>query len=410
MKHSSTRFVLTTLLSVIFLTINGQAAPPSKKVETLKVGSPAPDFTLPGVDGKNHSLADYTKADVLAILFTSNHCPSAQAVEGRVKKIVEDYQDKSFQLVAISPNHAESLRLNELGYSVYGDTLEEMKHHAGEQKFNFPYLFDGKTQTVARAYGAQATPHIFIFDRERKLQYVGRIDDSRYGDPALVKSHDAKNAIDALLVGKTPPVSKTRAHGCSTKWAHKQDLVRQYNEEFEKKPVSLEAINIAGIKNLVANKTDKLRLINVWATWCPPCIAEFPELVKIGRQFETRGFDFISLSVDAEGMKKEVLEFLTSEHAALPRLTEKSLTKEGRKTNNYIYAGYDADELAEALDPEWEGPVPYSILVAPGGKIIFRQAGEIDPIELRTEILKHLGRFYTPPPESKPAVPSKKAP
>ncbi|MFK5921131.1 MAG: redoxin domain-containing protein [Verrucomicrobiota bacterium] len=406
MQNKYTHHALSLCVLFFVSILSAHAAP---KITTLEVGTSAPDFTLPGIDGKDHSLADYANSDILAILFTCNHCPSAQAVESRVKKMITDYQEQSFQLVAISPNHAESLRLNELGYSVYGDTLDEMKKHAAEQKFNFPYLFDGKTQNTARAYGAQATPHIFIFDKARKLQYVGRIDDSRYGDPSLVKSHDARNAIDALLAGKAPDVSKTRAHGCSTKWAHKQDLVLQYNEEFEKKPVTLEDIDAAGIKKLASNSSDKLRLINLWATWCPPCIAEFPELVKIGRQFETRGFDFISISMDAGEMKKQALDFLQQEHAALPRLTEKSVIKEGRKTNNYIFTGDDTDALAEALDPQWEGPLPYSILVAPGGKIIFRQAGEIDPIELKTEILKHLGRFYTPPVKSQAAGETKKA-
>ena len=407
MKHYKTAAISTALLILFISTLAGKAAPPSKEVLTLEVGASAPDFDLPGVDGKKHSLSEYAKADILAVLFTCNHCPSAQAAENRIKKLVDDYSKKSFQLIAISPNHAESLRLNELGYSVYGDTLEEMKKHAAEQQFNFPYLFDGDTQTIARAYGAKATPHIFIFDSKRKLQYVGRIDDSRYGDPNSVKSYDARNAIDALLAGKTPAVTKTRAHGCSTKWAHKQDLVRQYNEEFEKKPVTLEPIDAAGAKKLAGNKTDKLRLINLWATWCPPCLAEFPELVKIGRQFETRGFDFISISMDTPEMRGKALNFLTAEHAALPRLTEKSVIKEGRKTNNYIYTGSDPDVLAEALDPKWEGPLPYSILVAPGGEIIFRQTGEIDPLELKTRIVKQLGRFYTKPSASKSTVPAK---
>lgn len=236
MKHDHIAPLLAFTLAIFSPLPLGHTASPDEEVETLQIGAAAPDFDLPGVDGKNHSLGEYASADILAVLFTCNHCPSAQAAESRVKKLVDDYKGKSFQLVAISPNHAESLRLNELGYSVYGDSLEEMKKHSAEQQFNFPYLFDGKTQTVARAYGAQATPHIFIFDRERKLQYVGRIDDSRYGDPESVKSQDARNAIDSLLAGNKPAVAQTRAHGCSTKWAHKQDLVRQYNEEFEKSP------------------------------------------------------------------------------------------------------------------------------------------------------------------------------
>ena len=126
------------------------------------------------------------------VLFTCNHCPSAQAAEERIIQLVKDYADRSFQLVAISPNAPSSIRINELGYSVYGDTLEDMKYHAAQRGFNFPYLYDGETQSVSKAYGALATPHIFIFDQDRKLRYSGRIDDSKYADPALIKSHDAR--------------------------------------------------------------------------------------------------------------------------------------------------------------------------------------------------------------------------
>ncbi len=91
--------------------------------------------------------------------------------------LVNDYADASFQLVAISPNAPQAVRIDELGYAVYGDSLEEMKKHAREREFNFPYLYDGETQSVSKAYGAVATPHLFLFDRERILRYVGRIDE-----------------------------------------------------------------------------------------------------------------------------------------------------------------------------------------------------------------------------------------
>lgn len=373
------------------------AAPPSPPpdVKTLEIGAAAPDFDLPGVDGKNHNLAEYDSADVLAVLFTCNHCPSAQAAEERIKKLVTDYKDESFQLVAISPNDPLSIQLNELGYTVYGDSLEEMKSHAKDRGFNFPYLFDGETQAVSQAYGAMATPHVFIFDRARKLRYVGCIDDSKYADATTIKSHDAINAIDALLAGKPVPVEKTKYHGCSTKWAYKRDLVTKFNEEFKKTPVTVEKIDAEGVKELMKNDTGKLRMVNAWATWCGPCVEEFPELVKVARQFENRGFDFISIATDAPGATKEVLRFLEEEHAALPKRTAQSVEKEGRTTNNYHYTG-DSDALVNAIDPEWEGPIPYTVLVAPGGKIIWRHLGEVDSAELRHRILDHLGRFYTP--------------
>jgi len=364
-------------------------------VKTLEPGAKAPDFNLPGVDGKDHTLAEYSDADVLAVLFTCNHCPSAQGAESRVKKLVADYQKENFQLVAISPNDPKSIRLNELGYSVYGDTLDDMKKHAEDRGFLFPYLYDGETQSVTKAYGAMATPQIFIFDKERILRYVGRIDDSRYGDPSTIKSHDARLAIDALLAGKPVAGPSTRAHGCSTKWAFKSHLVKEYNEKFESKEVTVEKADSKLIAKLAANKTDKLRLINVWATWCGPCVAEMPNLVEIGRQFETRGFDLITVSLDAPGQIEKTQTMLKRFNAAMPKLTEASVKEEGRSTNNYLFEG-DTDSLAEALDEKWQGTLPHSILVAPNGEIIYRVSGEIDPDEMKRVIVDKLGRFYSP--------------
>ncbi len=386
------------LFSVILATALSLSAADGEKVSPLEIGSAAPDFKLPGVDGIDHTLADYADADVLAVLFTCNHCPSAQGTESRYKKLVADYAKAgaSFQMVAISPNDPLSVRLNELGYAVYNDTLEEMVKHAKAEEFNFPYLYDGETQSVARAYGCVATPHVFIFDKERKLRYQGRFDDSKFGDDSTVKIEDARLAIDALLAGKPVENPTTRAHGCSTKWAYKRDLVTKYDEEFEAKEVSLDMISAKGVEALVANNTDKLRLINLWATYCGPCLAEMPHLVEIGRQFETRGFDMITISLDDPSMNEEALKILKRNHAALPRLTEQTVKEEGRNTNNYLWAGGDADALAEVLDEEWEGGAPYTLIIAPGGEIIYRQADEIDPDTVKRFIVDKLGRHYSP--------------
>ncbi len=386
-----------TLFSAFLATTLSLSAAEGEKVSPLEIGSHAPDFKLPGVDGKDHTLADYADADVFAVLFTCNHCPSAQGSESRFKKLVADYakDDASFKMVAISPNDPLSVRLNELGYAVYNDTLEEMVKHARAEEFNFPYLYDGETQSVAKAYGCVATPHVFIFDKERKLRYQGRFDDSKFGDDSTVKIEDARLAIDALLAGKPVANSTTRAHGCSTKWAYKRDLVTKYDEEFEAKEVTLDMISAKGVEALVANDTDKVRLINLWATYCGPCLAEMPHLVEIGRQFETRGFDMITISLDDPSMNEEALKILKRNHAALPHLTEQTVKEEGRTTNNYLWAGGDADALAKVLDEEWEGGAPYTLIIAPGGKIIYRQADEIDPDTVKRFIVDKLGRHYS---------------
>ena len=166
--------------------------------KTLEIGAAAPDFQLKGVDDKTYNLASFKNAEVLVIVFTCNHCPTAQAYEDRLIKLTSDYANKSVAVVAINPNDPASLRLDELDFSDLGDSFEEMKIRAKEKKFNFPYLYDGETETASKAYGPIATPHVFIFDKDRKLRYEGRVDDMEnpFKTPT---STDARNAIDALI-------------------------------------------------------------------------------------------------------------------------------------------------------------------------------------------------------------------
>ena len=338
------------------------------------------------------ALGDFSQSDVLAVLFTCNHCPTAQAYEERVNQIVTDCADKSFSLVAISPNDPDAVRLDELGYSVFGDSFEEMKMHAAKHGFKYPYLYDGATQRVSKAYGVLATPHVFIFDRERKLRYQGRIDDNEKGDN--IKSHDARNAIDALLGGADVTPQTTRVFGCSTKWAKKRKSGKQADERWHALPVTVDPIDSLGVKALAKNDTSKLRLINVWATWCGPCVAEMPELVKINRMYQGRSFELVTISRDAKADAEKVEKFARQQHLATSPKIAGSVKEEGRRTNNYHYIADDYDALADALDSEWRGPLPYTVLVAPGGRVLYRKEGEIDSVALRESIVAFLGRTY----------------
>ncbi len=343
---------------------------------TLDIGASAPDFTLPGVDGKQHRLADFADAKVLVIVFTCNHCPTAQAYEERIKRMHADYREKGVALVAITPNDPLAVRLDELGYTDLGDSFEETKIRAKMRGFEFPYLYDGDTQVTSRAYGVMATPHVFIFDQARKLRYVGRIDDS---EVKTVTSHDARNAIEALLAGREVPVAKTRVFGCSTKWSDKREDARRSLARWDAEPVDMKEIDAGEVKELVKNEGKKLRLINVWATWCGPCVIELPELVTMNRMYRGRDFEMITISVDEMEKKDQALEMLR-------KLKVSSV--------NYIFSGKSKDRLAEALDGQWQGPVPHTMLVAPGGKVIWRKTGQVDPLELKGAIVEHLGRTY----------------
>ena len=347
---------------------------------TLTIGSQAPDFSLKGIDGKTYTLQDFKDAKVLAVVFMCNHCPTSQAYEKRLIQLTSDYTAKGVRVVAISPNAPQALRIDELGYSDVGDSFDEMKKRAKDVGFNFPYLYDGETETASRQYGPISTPHIFIFDVERKLRYNGRIDDTE--NPLKTpKSRDARNAIDAILNNQQVPVAVTKTFGCSIKWLEKSNWTKKAAITWATEPVSLDTINLAGIAPMIHNNTPKLRLINLWATWCVPCVEEFPELVTLNRMYRDRGFELVSISTDDSAAKSKALKFLEKQQSSSP---------------NYIYTGDDKYKLMEAIDPKWQGALPYSLLVEPGGKIVYAHQGAIDAEELRKIIFDdpYMGRIY----------------
>ena len=360
----------------------------------LKIGDPAPDFSLLGVDGKTRTLADFKDAPVLMVVFLSNHCPYSHAAEDRLIPFYAEMKSRGLTVVAINPNHPDAVRVDELGYSKYNDSYDEMKLYAKEKGFTFPYLNDGDTQVTAKAYGCLATPHVFIFDRERKLRYMGRYDDSRFPDPATVTSPDTRNAVEALLAGRAVPVEVTKPVGCSTKWLEHKTEVAQVEEQWKSTPVVLENIDAAGVTVLARNDTKKLRLINVWATWCAPCVREFPGLVSISRRLGNRDFEVITISMDDPKDEAKVKAFLEKQHVAIPNRVQRSLKAEGRKTNNYLFTGAKADELIKALDAEWPGPLPHTVVIAPDGKIIYRKTGQFDLTELQSRLVEELGPYY----------------
>lgn len=375
------------LLCCISLALGLSAAAAEPPVE-LDLGKPAPDFSLPGIDGKTHQLADFKDARILVLVFTCNHCPDARAAAPRMAELDAKYRDKGVALVAISGNDDKALRPDELGYSPFGDSFAEMKPFAEENGWKFPYLYDGDSQKVTRAYGAQATPHVFIFDDKRVLRYRGRIDDMKRKFGPLGGGY-VVNAIDALLAGREVKEPSTRAFGCSTKWSDKRGSVAEDQKRWEALEVKLDTLDAAGAKALARNDTQKLRIVNFWTTTCGPCIAEFPDLVDTYRRFQNRPVELITISLDPAAGRDAVGKFLKEQHAALSPRTAKSVEAEGRTTNNYLYQG-NPDQLAEAMDPKWGGALPLTLIIAPGGKQLWRSNGEIDALELRRQIVKWL--------------------
>ena len=340
---------------------------------TLALGASAPDFNLPGVDDQTHALKDYAAARVLVVVFTCNHCPSAQYYEERLKALVTDYAPKGVAVVAIMPNDPKSVRLDELGYTDLGDSFADMKIRARDRQFNFPYLYDGETESVARAYGPVATPHVFVFDAARKLRYVGAFDDAERVQK--VKRRYTRDALDALLAGQEPPVAQTKIVGCSVKWAAKEETVKAHLEKLAAEPVTVSLVNADQLKALRQNGSGKFRLINFWATWCAPCVAEFPEFVTMNRMYRHRDFELVTIAVNDPDEQKNVLAFLRKHQAS---------------GQNLLFASENRDALINAFDPEWQGQVPYTLFLAPDGKVLFRQFDRVDPLVLRRAIVAAL--------------------
>jgi peroxiredoxin len=173
----------------------------------MKLGEKAIDFSLKGVDGKTYSLASFSEAKALVVIFSCNHCPYVQAYEDRMIEIARDYQSRKVSLVAINSNDSVSYP---------DDSFEEMLKRSKAKGFNFPYLHD-ETQKTARAYAATHTPHLFVFDSQMRLAYTGKIDDN-WENPASVQKRYLRDALDDLLKGNPVRLPETNAIGCTIKW------------------------------------------------------------------------------------------------------------------------------------------------------------------------------------------------
>jgi thiol-disulfide isomerase/thioredoxin len=378
---------LNTLLgfaALLVLPVVGEEVP-----KVLALGADLPNFKLPGIDGKTHEASDFKDSKVLCVIFTCNHCPDAVAAAARTEQIHQDYKDKGVALVAVNSNNPGSLTPDELGYSPYTDSFEEMTPFAKDYGWTFPYLYDGEKQEFATACGAQSTPHVFIFDAERKLRYTGRMDDAGRSAAPVEKSF-VRDALEALLAGKEVKETQTRSFGCSTKWLFKKGNVAADQASWEKRPVTVADLDGDLAKKLRANGSKNLRLINFWSTTCGPCVKEFPSFVETGRRFQTRPVEFISISIDPVDQRPAVEKFLKSRFAAIPDSVAKSFAEEGLVSNNYHWTAGNLDTMAQIIDSEWSGALPHTVLLAPGGEILWRYTGEVDVFEVRKQLLKRL--------------------
>jgi peroxiredoxin len=349
----------------------------------LARGAAAPEFVLPGTDGRTHSLREYADRQALVVVFTGNSCPASQLYERRISRLVHDYGNRGVAVIAINPNKPSVLQPEDFAYSDAGESLPDMKSRAAHRQLPYDYLSDGETQALAKQFGVVSTPHVFVFDRARTLQYQGRIDDNL--NAAAVVSSDARSAIEAVLAGRAPAVERTKVAGCAVKGlgANEPPPVVQASAQ-PQVPLTMAGAN--ELKQLRKNGTGKLLMVNFWATWCAPCAAEFPDLEATYRMYKGRQLEFVTVSVNDPAERGAVMDFLREQRAS---------------HDNRLFATSDVYGLQAAFDPQMPAAVPFTLVLAPNGDVVYQELGELTVLKLRRAILANL-------PED-PAYPGQRA-
>lgn len=336
-------FVAIVLLVLSLATF---AQPPK-----VTVGQPAPDFALKDTTGKAHSLKAY-RGQTVVIGFVGTKCPIANAYITRMNGIAAEYKTKNVVFFGINSNLNEPLKL--------------VKEHAAKAKYVFSILKDD-SNVVADSYGASVTPEMYIIDGAGVLRYHGRVDNA--SDEKRVERHDLRVALDEMLAGKAISKADLKAFGCVIKRAGVTEtkmLQKPSTAPATTSPIAL--LKPADFNKLRADSQGKVLLINFWATWCAPCVAEFPEFVMIDKTYRSKGVRTVSISTDEKSdLEGAVIPFLKKQKAEF---------------ESFLSDADDPQELIDVVDKNWSGALPATFVFDKQGKIVFTKYGIIDREEL----------------------------
>jgi peroxiredoxin len=357
-RNDKMKQALICLLVVtgFFTSLSGRPVPASGAI-----GQPAPDFTLTDLSGKTHVLKDY-RGRTVVVSFISARCPISNAYKDRIRAIADEYSKRDVAFLGINSNADES--------------LEEMRAYAAKNNLDFTILKDNGN-VVADAYAAERTPKVYVIDGEGVLRYQGRIDNSQ--NPSLVKRNDLREALNEMLAGKPISVAETKALGClikrvqDAKAAQAKTSAKAAAAQNEPKVGTLKPVDFDKFKD---SARGKVLVLNFWATWCGPCVAEFPELVALDAKYRDKGVMLVGITADDPGdVQPKVIPFIK---------------KQKVKFDIVLQDTDDPQEMFDKINKDWPGVLPATFVYDKQGNLAYSRFGIIDRELLVAEIEKAL--------------------
>jgi len=326
----------------------------------LVVGNPAPDFTLAGINGKSHALKDY-RGKTVVVSFISARCPISNAYKDRIRAVADEYTKRDVAFLAINSNADES--------------LDEMRSYAAKNNLAFTILRD-EGNVVADAYAAERTPKVFVIDGEGVLRYQGRIDNSQ--NPRMVKRNDLREALNEMLSGKPISVAETKALGCLIKRV--QDInaapAKIAPAQAKSADPKVGTLKPADFNKFKDSAKGKVLVINFWATWCGPCVAEFPEFVALDAKYRDKGVKLVGITADDPAdVQPKVIPFIKKQKVMFDIILQDT---------------EDPQEMMDLINKDWPGVLPATFVYDKQGKLAYSRFGIIDRDLLVAEIEKAL--------------------